>query len=86
MWRCTDCRQECDEPHERTVPNGTSEAWGQVRAERELIISCPNCGSECIEELEECDECGGTGVVGGDPEGPATETCIACEGKGSYEL
>ena len=58
MYRCLDCKEIFDEPDARTWEE-VSEYWGRPVGEKFTEYTCPSCGSDDIEEMNECSICGG---------------------------
>ena len=48
-YRCTEC-EWCDTDPDAKVEHNTSEFWGVRRTDREVILTCPDCGGD----VEEC--------------------------------
>ena len=57
MYVCKDCKAAFEEPHTRNVYE-THEYWGAPATETFVIETCPECGSEYIEERNACKSCG----------------------------
>jgi hypothetical protein len=73
-YHCARCDWFGDEPLER-IERDVVEFWGE-RCTRDLVIvSCPKCGAEELDEVAPCCECG---------ERPATrdEWCEECSAAG----
>ena len=60
MWYCKNCKTEFAEPEKRR------ECFEEFYGVSHLFqtsnyfehLTCPECGEDCIEEMQECDYCG----------------------------
>ena len=57
MYKCRECGEGFSEPRLETHDEW-SEYWGRPVAETLVVEYCPMCGSEEIEEVNECKICG----------------------------
>lgn len=76
VWYCNECGElfrETDAGTRRAVEEDDTYPWVQ-------IMTCPCCGSDELEEAEECERCG-------EPIAPGQTFCEACESdlKGAFE-
>lgn len=58
MFKCLDCGEIFEEPSVETW-NETSEYWGRPVNEPFTVYTCPSCGSDDLDKLNECPICGG---------------------------
>lgn len=57
-FRCGDCDAVCVEDDAgRTRHTEASEFWGARELRDEFTLSCPECGSEDLDEVKVCTEC-----------------------------
>ena len=60
MYYCENCKNEFDEPVQQYVTTESYYGVDSLLDERivKLVQLCPHCGSEEIEEMGTCDNCG----------------------------
>jgi hypothetical protein len=71
-WSCHDCEHLFEQPEERRVCDGPSEAWGVRELTHSVLEVCPECESADIEECAMCTECAE------EPSADGVDLCLAC--------